>query len=365
MEHRAIDVAAEADIREQPEVLARFLDEEMHNAERIGARLERARIDYVLVAGRGSSDNATRYAQYLFGAERRMPVAQATPSLFTRYGAPPRLDGALVIAVSQSGASSDVVEVIAEARRQGRPTVGITNTPGSALADAAEHVLHLHAGYEQSGIATKTFVASLGAFALLSAAISGDDALRGDLAALPDALERALVLASKSVGDVAEAMAGALHATVIGRGFNFATALETALKLTSLTRTSAMAYSAADAIRGPMASVAGSSPVVLVAPTGRVLSDVVDLIPELRARQVPLVTVSDVPDVLREGDHALPLPDGVREWVSPLVAVIPGQLLAVEVARRQAALACADPSAVPAITDVSERGSAPDPTAAT
>lgn len=339
MEYTAFEHAAEDDICEQPEVLARFLENEVAGADELGRRLDAEDIRYVLVAGRGSSDNATRYAHYLFGAERRLPVAQATPSLFTRYGTPPRLDGALVVAVSQSGTSNDVVEVVAEARRQGRPTVGITNTDDSPLARTAQHVMHLRAGEQQAGIATKSYVTSLAAFALLAAALDRDPALRSDLWRMPEALDAAIVMSRKTVPEVADLVAGGLHVAVIGRGFNLATAHEVALKLTSLTRTSAMAYSAADAIRGPMASVVGAAPVVLVAPTGRVLSDVVDLIPQLRARSVPLIAISDVPEVLDEADGALPLPHGVREWVSPLVSVVPGQFLAVEVARRQTALA--------------------------
>jgi glutamine---fructose-6-phosphate transaminase (isomerizing) len=322
----------ERDICEQPDALASFLDAEAEHAERIAADLERSDVRYVLIAGRGSSDNAARYAQYLFGAEQRLPVAQATPSLFTRYGAPPRLDGALVIAVSQSGASHDVVEVVREARRQGRPTVSITNTPGSPIGEAAEHVLHLHAGAERAHTASKSYVSSLAAFALLIAAMHHDNTLRDDLFALPDVVRATLERARPAAIEAAAMLVGVPRATVVGRGFNYSTAHEIALKLTAVTRTAALAYSAADVIGGPSAK--DGTAAVLVAPSGRVLSDVLDLVPVLRERSTSLITISDLVELRDESDAVLPVPQ-VREWLSPLVTVVPGQLLALEVAQAQ------------------------------
>ncbi len=225
------------------------------------------------------------------------------------------------------------MEVVTEARRQGRPTVAITNTPDSPLGEAVEHVLSLHAGEEKAPTATKTYSCSLAAFALLSAALDRDESLREELFRLPDVLAETLGQA-EAYRQAADAFSAVPRTSVIGRGFNLATAHEIALKLTALTHTAGQSYSAADLITGPVA-VAGDGPVVLVAPSGRVLSDVVDLIPRLRPRFRSLATISDVPEVLDEADVALPLPRGVREWLSPITAVLPGQLLALEVARQQ------------------------------
>lgn len=324
------------DVEEIPDVIARLLEREEDRAREMGQVLRRRRTSWLLVVGRGSSDNAGRYGQYLFGAEHRLAVAQATPSLFTRYGTPPRLDGATVVAVSASGASRDVVAVVEEAVRQRRPVLALTNDPGSPLAAAAPYVLPLHAGPQRGPTATKSYVASLAAFAMLSAVASDDDAMWADLRALPAALARLL----RDPGDIAGAaslLTEATRAMVVGRGFNYATASELALKLTALTRTPTVAYSAADVIRGPAPTV-GAPPTLLIAPSGRVLSDVIDLIPELRERGARLAVLSDLDDVLSEADHPLRLPTGVREWLSPLTSVVPGQLLALEVARRQGAL---------------------------
>src|SRR5436189_2999064 len=117
----------EAELREQPDALARLIAAEEEHTVALRGELLRDDVRYLLIASRGSSGNAARYAQYVLGSANRLPVAFSTPSLYTLYDAPPRLDGALVLGISQSGASPDVVSVLTEARRQGRPTLAITN----------------------------------------------------------------------------------------------------------------------------------------------------------------------------------------------------------------------------------------------
>ena len=146
----------ERELSEQPEALARLFDRQRDEASRIASLLRRSDVNYILIASRGSSSNVARYAQYLLGRAHRVPVAFATPSLYTLYGQPPRLDGALVVGISQSGESPDVNAVIADARAQGRPTVALTNVPTSPLGSTADEVLALEAGVEESVAATKT-----------------------------------------------------------------------------------------------------------------------------------------------------------------------------------------------------------------
>jgi glucosamine--fructose-6-phosphate aminotransferase (isomerizing) len=164
----------ERELSEQPEALARLFDRQRDEAARIAALLTREDVQYILIASRGSSSNVARYAQYLLGRAHRVPVSFATPSLYTLYGQPPRLNGALVVGTSQSGESPDVNAVIEEARAQGRPTVAVTNVPSSPLRSSVDAVLSLEAGVEQSVAATKTYVNSLGAIALLFATSTGD-----------------------------------------------------------------------------------------------------------------------------------------------------------------------------------------------
>src|ERR1035441_5501054 len=167
MSEDGVDSVLHGEILEQPEAVARLLARERRNAAALAALWRRADIPFVLVAARGTSDNAARYVQYAFGLSSRLPVALAAPSLVTLYGVPPRLKGALVIGISQSGRSPDIVETIAAARRQGSPTLAIVNDPESPLARAADDVLPLHAGSERSVAATKTYTAELAAVAPL------------------------------------------------------------------------------------------------------------------------------------------------------------------------------------------------------
>src|SRR5919204_1698508 len=213
----------EQEMREQSAALERFLDRERDHARDLVPQLFRSDVTYALIASRGSSGNAARYAQYLFGSANRLPVAFSTPSLYTLYDEPPRLDGAVVIAISQSGESPDVVSVLAEARRQGRPTLAITNEVDSPLARESEWVLPLHAGEERAVAATKTYLNSLAAVALLSACIANDDVR---LAALANAPEWIAAQVARSLADAPalDRYATAEGGAVVARGINLGTA---------------------------------------------------------------------------------------------------------------------------------------------
>ena len=318
----------EAELREQPAALARLLERQT-GAAREAARLFRRRdVRYVLIASRGSSSNAARYAQYLLGRAQRVPVMFATPSLYTIYGQPPRLDGGLVIGISQSGASPDVVSVLAEAREQGRPTLALTNDVSSPLARTADAVLPLEAGEERAVAATKTYENSLGAVALLFAEVDGDSAAREELARMPDALAAQIEL---SLGEATplDEYRESTGMTVVGRGVNYGTAFEVALKIRELSGLITEAYSPADLMHGPIAAIQPGWPVVLVAPSGPARPSVEEIVPPLRARGARLLAISDVRAVLRRAHTRLPLVGGVPEWLSPLSAVVPGQVAAL------------------------------------
>jgi glucosamine--fructose-6-phosphate aminotransferase (isomerizing) len=319
------------ELREQPEALQRLLDRQA-NAAREAARLfSRPDVRYVLIASRGSSGNAARYAQYLLGRAHRVPVMFATPSLYTIYGQPPRLDGGVVIGISQSGASPDVVAVLAEAREQGRPTLAITNDVDSPLAHAAEAVLPLEAGREHAVAATKTYVNSLGAVALLFAEAGDDATAREELARMPEALAAQIEL---SLGDPPplEEYRDAVGLTVVARGVNYGTGYEIALKIRELSGLITEAYSPADLMHGPIAAIQPEWPVVVVAPSGPARPSVEEIVPPLRARGARLLAVSDVRAVLCRAQTKLELAPGVPEWLSPLTAVIPGQVTAMRLA---------------------------------
>jgi len=321
----------ESELNEQPSALATLLDRQQDAARAIASILGRDDVKYVLIASRGSSSNAARYAQYLLGRAHRVPVMFATPSLYTIYEQPPRLDDAAVIGISQSGASPDVASVLAEARRQGRPTIALTNVPDSPLAREADVVLVLEAGEERAVAATKTYLNSLGAVAMLFAAEDGPVA-EAELARMPELLAQQIALSNETAPPLDE-YADVVGATVVGRGVNYGTAFEIALKIRELSGLVVEAYSPADLMHGPIAAVQPGWPVVIVAPSGPARPSVEDVVLPLIERGARLLAVSDVGAVLRRAQTRLPLVPRVPEWLSPLTAVIPGQLTALRLAR--------------------------------
>jgi glucosamine--fructose-6-phosphate aminotransferase (isomerizing) len=322
----------EVELRDQPVALERLLATQRESAERIAALLRRDDVGYVLIASRGSSSNAARYAQYVLGRAHRVPVSFATPSLYTLYEQPPRLDGALVIGISQSGRSPDVKEVIEEARRQGRPTVALTNDPSSPLAQASDEVLALEAGDELAVAATKTYVNSLGAIALLFALATDDRAALAELERMPSHL--ALQIERSWDDSRAIERLGAIEGgTVIARGVNYATCFEVALKIRELSGLLFESYSAADLMHGPVAAIGAGWPVIAVAPRGPALPVMLEALEALGARRPRLVVVSDDERALARDEIALPLWTHVPDWLSPLVAVVPVQLAALRLAQ--------------------------------
>lgn len=319
------------EIHEQPAVLARLLAEERATAVRLAEAIRARGIEHVVIAARGTSDNAARYAQYLLGAVNRLPVGLAAPSLFTIYQSPPRFGNALVLGISQSGKSPDIVAVLDEARRQGALTATITNVPASPLGQAADFVIDLHAGEERSVAATKTYTAELAAVALLSACLAGDEAQLSALQQVPGQVAQALELDNRMT-TVAERYRYMASCAVIGRGYNYATAYEAALKLKELTYTVVEEYSSADFLHGPLALVEPGFPVIVVAPSGPMLPEIQSFIHTLRAREAELIVVSDDVATLELARIPLALPAGVPEWLSPLTAIVPGQLFAMHLA---------------------------------
>jgi glucosamine--fructose-6-phosphate aminotransferase (isomerizing) len=320
-----------SELGEGPEIVARLLDRAVGPIDDVARAVRSRTVDLVVIAARGTSDHAAIYAQYILGARNGLPVALAAPSLTSIYGTAPRLRNALVLGISQSGRSPDVVAVLEDARRQGALTVGITNDPASELAGAADHVVELGAGPERAVAATKTYLAEVAVIAMLSGALSGDATSRAELRALPATLSAALAAEPRAEA-LARAWAGEDRCVVLARGFQYATAREWALKLKELAYLLADPYSAADFQHGPIALVQAGFPVLAVATAGPALAGMVELLGRLRAARARLLVLSDDEHARGLGDGVV-LPTGVPEWLAPMVAIIPAQLFAYHLAR--------------------------------
>jgi len=317
-----------SEILEQPSALRRLLAEGREPAERAAAKIKEFKPEWALIAARGSSDNAARYAQYLLGAHNELGVGLAVPSLISLYGAAPRMGRAAVIGISQSGQSPDIVGVVATAAKQGAVTIAVTNDPSSPLARASSATLPLFAGEEKAVAATKTYTTELFALAMLSAALEGNAARQATLEKVPGYVEQVIASVESKVEEAAQGFANAGKLVVLGRGFNYSTAFEVALKIKETCYFIAEPYSVADLLHGPVAMIDEHFPVIVVAPSGPTQADVPALFDLLQKRGARVLCISDRPELLSRAHFGLKLPADVPEWVSPIVAVVAGQLFA-------------------------------------
>ena len=316
------------EILEQTVLFDRLYSNQKDNIVEIASVIKKNFPKFIFLAARGTSDNAGRYANYLWGSNNQLPVALATSSLFTFYEKPPRLEGALVVGISQSGQSPDIVKVLEEGRRQGQLTLAITNSPDSPLANAAEYTIDICAGLETAVAATKTYTAELMAIALLSVILKDDNEQLGHLKNISEWIEQVLSI-DDQIARIAERYRYMNQCVVIGRGYNYATAFEWSLKLKEMTYTIAEPYSSADFRHGPIAMIERGFPIMAVAPEGYVFEDIRKLLLGLKNDLgAELLVISDQQEALDLAQSPLALPKGIPEWLTPLVAIVPAQLFA-------------------------------------
>jgi len=320
------------EIHQQPDVIRRLVLHPHEVFASLAAKIQSLDIKQIYIAARGTSDNTGRYAQYLLGAQNQKIISLASPSLFTTYKQAPDLSGSLVVGISQSGKSPDIVSVVAEGKRQGALTAAITNNPVSDLAIASDFVLDLNADEEFSLAATKTYTAQLATIALLSAALNPSDSKRKDLLALPQHVSDVFALESQ-VASLVERYRYMTNCLVLGRGLNYATAFEFSIKMKELTYTHADPYSSADFMHGPFALVEQGTPVFLLAPGETMALDMKTMIEKVKERGAEVIVLSDQDELLKLADRSLSLPKGVPEWLSPITTIVPGQMFAMYLAK--------------------------------
>ena len=316
------------EIHEQPDAVRRLLNSQSDAIATIADQVRAREVDYIYLAARGTSDNAGKYAQYLFGAVNRLPMALAASSLFSLYRQPPLLKDALVIGVSQSGRSPDIISVMEEARRQDAISLAVTNSPVSPMADASQYILDISCGPERAVAATKSYTSSLVALALLSAALVEDDDMVRSLERVPYWIEEMLAQDGE-IARQAEYYGAMYRCVILGRGYNYSTVYEWSLKLKELAGVMAEPYSSADFLHGPIAMVQGDFPVFAVAPGGSAYPPLVELLQSLHDhRQVGIFSITNREEVVNLSRAAVRLPAGVPEWLTPIIAIIPAQLFA-------------------------------------
>ena len=325
------------EIRDQPHSLCKTLESGIARAEAFRRHFEKHRPRLIVLVARGTSDNAAQFGRYLIEITTRIPVSLAAPSILTLYGCPVDLQSVVVIGISQSGESTDTNAVLEDARKRGATTIGITNDPNSALAEIVEFPLLLEAGTEISVAATKTYTCQLLALYLVAYALNGGIEL--------DALRRipAWVGANLDLEEDIEALVERYffmsRAVTVGRGLNYANALEFGLKLMETCYVVAERFSAADLMHGPIALVERAFPVFVFAPSGVTwpsISGVLDRLQELKAETL-VITDSRNTEARDKAARLIQMKTpgadaDPEDLYTPIPYIVPAQLFAAHLA---------------------------------
>lgn len=324
------------DIAEAPAVLM-SLARDRGPVKALADAIRKARPAWVTIVARGSSDHVAIYLQYLLESHCGLPTGLAVPSATTIYGATRQWASGLLVAISQSGESPDVSSLVEHARAGGALTAAITNEPASPVAQAAEHVLDCMAGDERAIPATKTYVACAAVAAALIAELAPETPLAMRLPALPVAVESAIAVGQGWLdegpgAELLAELAGADRALVVSRGYNLATAYETALKLKEACGLFATGYSSADVLHGPMVVAVPGVPLLAFRPDGQIGRSVDDAVVAAQQRGITpwLVGGNELGGRPRTLEMAATLP----EALTPLPYAIMGQVLSERLAAR-------------------------------
>jgi glucosamine--fructose-6-phosphate aminotransferase (isomerizing) len=317
-----------AEIAEQPQVWRRIAEDGRGAIDEVARRVAQRAPRFVLFVARGSSDHAALYGKYLAEIELGLPAGLMSPSTMTVYESRPDFRDVLVIAVSQSGGSPDLVHTVQVAREQGALTVALTNDAESALAAEAELHLDILAGPEESVAATKSYTAQLLVLHLLIARLRGRpvDAVEK----LPRLGEQVLERLEPVV-DTAQRYRFAARMVTTGRGYAYPSAREAALKLMETSYLSAQAFSGADLLHGPLAMVDPQVPVLALVPHGKAGAAMAEVLPRLAERGADVLGIGSA-EAIASCTTGLAMPTDVAEPLSPLLEILPVQRLALHLA---------------------------------
>ncbi len=316
------------EISEQPVVLERTIHAEQKKVEKLGDFLKKKDIDLIIIAARGSSDNAALFGRYLFEITTGIPVSLCAPSVFTLYNAKLKLNRALVIGVSQSGEGVDINKVLDSAKNSGAFTIGITNQAKSSMAKIADETLLTHAGRERSVAATKTYTGQMLHFYMLASALSGS---KLEYKKIPQFCDTALKLETR-IEELVQRYVFMENCVVVGRGLNYGNSYELALKLMETCYVVAERFSSADFFHGPLAIIERRFPVILFAPSGVTKTSNIDLLKRLKELHADSLSITNDKTVASLSSHVLQMPKEIEEFLSPIPFIIPAQLFAAYLA---------------------------------
>jgi glucosamine--fructose-6-phosphate aminotransferase (isomerizing) len=312
------------EIAEQPDVLEQTIANESAKYRRLGDLLRRREIDLIVIAARGSSDNASLFGRYLLEVVTGIPVSLAAPSVHTLYNAKLDLKRSLVIGVSQSGEGADINIVLESAKSSGAITLAVTNETDSSMAAIADETLLIHAGKERSVAATKTYTGQMLHFYLLANELAEN---RLAVEKIPAYTSEALALKPR-IEELVQRYVFMENCVVVGRGMNYGNSYELALKLMETCYVVAERFSSADFFHGPLAIVERRFPVILFAPTGVTQTSSVELLHRLRELNADCLSITNSPEISKLSTNSLELSLDIDEFLSPIPFIVPAQLFA-------------------------------------
>ena len=316
-----------SEIAKQPESLERTLKAEKKHMMRVIGAMRGKDIRLIVLVARGTSDNAALFARYLLEIRTGIPVSLSAPSVHTIYRSRLNLRNALVVGISQSGEGEDVNVVLERCMKSGARVIAITNNSRSSMAAIAQDTFVTRAGKERSVAATKTYTCQLMLLYMLAEALGGGNF---------ESLHRIPLFAQATV-DLApgiEAMVERYrfmdHCVVVGRGLNYATACELAIKLMETCYVMAEPFSSADFLHGPIAMVERDFPVFLFAPPGKPLAYLRELAGRLRDLNADTLAISSDKNILKQASCRIEVPTGIPDLYTPIPYIIPGQIFAAK-----------------------------------
>ena len=317
------------EIIEQPEVLERTIRAESSKLEKLGAFLREKDIDLIVLAARGSSDNASFFGRYLLEITCGIPVSLSAPSVFTLYKAKLNLKRALVIGVSQSGEGVDINRVLESAKKSGAFTLGITNESDSTMAKITDETLLIHAGREKSVAATKTYTGQMLHFYMLASVLASE---KLGFEKIPDFVSDTLKL-QDVMKEIVQRYIFMENCVVVGRGLNYGNSYELGLKLMETCYVVAERFSSADFFHGPLAVIERRFPVLMFAPQGVTKQSNMDLLKQLKELNADSFSITNDDEIASLSTLSVKLSKEIDEFLSPIPFIVPAQLFAAFLAK--------------------------------
>lgn len=314
------------EIAEQPQALARTIQQEREKLAGLGDSLKKRDIELIVLVARGSSDNAALFGRYLLEITTGIPVSLCAPSVHTLYRARLDLRHALVVGVSQSGEGEDINRVLENARAGGAFVIGITNEPSSSMIELVDETLLMHGGQERSVAATKTFTGQMMLFYMLAAVLTKDN-LRIDYELIPELAARALEQ-QPAIVELVQRYVFMENCVIVGRGLAYGNAYEFALKLMETCYVVAERFSSADFLHGPLAMIERHFPVFLFAPPGVMLAGTRDLIGRLGELRAETLAITGDIETAGMCSRSIIMPREIDEFLAPIPYIVPAQLFA-------------------------------------